>query len=168
MAAQRGAAWHVPVACSRSVVQRGMSSMACHGTPSRRTRPYVHVSLYAHIQRYTNGVVSNGVVSKKTDLQMVAKPAPEIFRMQGTYHNNNKQTHNQGGINRPYLELWRDKPALLIRPDLVRPGLCCSKRGTQFASDVCFKCSDRCSRFSVCACHPFAGAMLIFSVSFQS
>ena len=78
-------------------------------------------------RRYTNGVVSNGVVSKKPDLQMVAKPAPEIFRIQGTYHNKNKQTHNQGGINRPYLELWRDKPALLIRPGLVRPGLCCSK-----------------------------------------
>ena len=73
------------------------------------------------IRRYINGVVSNGVVSKKTDLQMVAKPAPEIFRIQGTYHNKNKQTHNQGGINRPYLELWRDKPALLIRPGLVRP-----------------------------------------------
>ena len=57
---------------------------------------------------------------------MVAKPAPELFRIQGTYHNKNKQTHNQGGINRPYLELWRDKPALLIRPGLVRPGLCCS------------------------------------------
>ena len=50
-------------------------------------------ALYRGIcRRDINGVVSNGVVSKKTDLQMVAKPAPEIFRIQGKYHdktNNN-------------------------------------------------------------------------------
>ena len=28
-------------------------------------------------------------------------------------------------------------------------------------------CSKNCVHFSICACHPCAGAMLIFSVSFQ-
>ena len=79
----------------------------------------------------TRGRIKRGRI-KKTDLPMVAKPAPEIFRIQGTCRDaslRKTQNHNHcgfGGINWPSLWLWRDKPALLIRPGLVRPGLCCS------------------------------------------
>ena len=59
-------------------------------------------------QRHINGVVSNGVVPKNQICKLVAKPAPDIFRIQGVYH-------NEG--------FWRDKAALLIRPGLIRPGL---------------------------------------------
>ena len=66
------------------------------GISSRETAAVPHSVIFAEgdvslppflPRRYINGVVSNGVVSKKPDLQMVAKPAPETFRIQGTYHN---------------------------------------------------------------------------------
>ena len=63
-------------------------------------------------QRHINGVVSNGVVPKSQICKLVAKPAPDIFRIQGVYH-------NEG--------LWRDRAALLMRPGLIRPGLCSPK-----------------------------------------
>ena len=63
-------------------------------------------------QRHINRVVSNGFVPKSHICKLVAKPAPDIFRIQGVYH-------NEG--------FWRDKAALLIRPCLIRPGLCSPK-----------------------------------------
>ena len=36
------------------------------------------------IRRNINGVISNGVVPKNQICKLVAKPAPEIFRIQGT------------------------------------------------------------------------------------
>ena len=62
-------------------------------------------------EAYKRGV-SNGVVPKSQICKLVAKPAPDIFRIQGVYH-------NEG--------FWRDEAALLIRPGLIRPGLCSPK-----------------------------------------
>jgi len=39
---------------------------------------------WAGSRRNINGVVSNGVVHKNQICKLVAKPAPEIFRIQGT------------------------------------------------------------------------------------
>ena len=49
-------------------------------------------------QRHINGVVSHGVVPKSQICKMVAKPAPDIIRIQGVYHNE-AQFHSriQGG-----------------------------------------------------------------------
>ena len=40
-------------------------------------------------QRHINGVASNGVLPKSQICKLVAKPAPDIFRIQGVYHNVN-------------------------------------------------------------------------------
>ena len=45
------------------------------------------VDLNFGLQRHINGVVSNGVVPKSQICKLVAKPAPDIFRIQGVYHN---------------------------------------------------------------------------------
>ena len=45
------------------------------------------VMSWSTYQRHINGVVSNGVVPKKQICKLVAKPAPDIFRIQGVYHN---------------------------------------------------------------------------------
>ena len=39
------------------------------------------------LRRHINGVVSNGVVPKSQICKLVAKSAPDIFRIQGVYHN---------------------------------------------------------------------------------
>ena len=38
-------------------------------------------------QRHINGVVSNGVVPTSQICKLVAKPAPDVFRIQRVYHN---------------------------------------------------------------------------------
>jgi len=55
--------------------------------PMNYTRPRAKSSRLAKDRRDINGVVSNWVVPKSQICKLVAKPAPEIFRIQGTYHN---------------------------------------------------------------------------------
>ena len=63
--------------------------------------------LEARLQRHINGVVSNGVVPKSQICKLVAKPAPDIFRIQGVYllvFDLDFRVHNFGfgGIKRPF------------------------------------------------------------------